>query len=184
MDTGTDFVKQRAPTLYGIIVFKLVKGTLFAGLALMLFCLSDNNLPQEWSDFLGQHWVRHTLNLLRVHPANKFFTHVAEYIAQLTEANLLVAAAGTLFYSLFSLVEGTGLMFRVPWAGWMAIGESGFFIPIEVYELTRPGKASWFLFAVLVTNIVIVWYLVQNRHRLFRHHFHHHAAEPVEKPAS
>ena len=39
------------------------------------------------------------------------------------------------FYSLFSLVEGIGLIFRVSWAGWMAIGESVFFIPIEVYDL-------------------------------------------------
>jgi uncharacterized membrane protein (DUF2068 family) len=183
MDNGQDFSK-RAPTLYGIIIFKLVKGALFLALAIVLWCLSDNNLPEEWSRFLGQDSVQETLHLLKVHPANKFFTHVAEWIAQLTEANMLVAAAGTLFYSLFSLVEGIGLMFRVPWAGWMAIGESGFFIPIEVYELTRPGKASWFLFAVLVTNIFIVWYLVQNRHRLFRHHLHHHAAEAVEKHAS
>ncbi len=54
----------------------------------------------------------------------------------------------------------------------MAIGESAFFVPIEIYELTRPGKASLFLFAILITNIVIVWYLFKNRHRLF-HGFHH-----------
>jgi uncharacterized membrane protein (DUF2068 family) len=52
----------------------------------------------------------------------------------------------------------------------MAIGESAFFIPIELYELTRPGKFSWIVLVVLVINIVIVWYLFENRHRLFRHH--------------
>ena len=44
-------------------------------------------------------------------------------------------AIGSLLYSLFSLVEGVGLMFRVSWAGWLAIGESAFFIPIEILEL-------------------------------------------------
>src|SRR5439155_22853729 len=93
-------------------------------------------------------------------------------IGELTEANVLWAAAGTLFYSLFSLVEGIGMIFRVSWAGWMAIGESAFFIPIEIYELTRPGKFSWFLVSVLVINIIIVCYLFRNRNRLFRHHAH------------
>ena len=62
------------------------------------------------------------------------------------------------------------MIFRVSWAGWMAIGESAFFIPIEIYELTRPGKFSWVVLGVLVINIIIVWYLLRNRHRLFRHH--------------
>jgi len=84
----------------------------------------------------------------------------------------LWAAAGTLFYSLFSLVEGVGLMFRISWAGWLAIGESAFFIPIEVYELSRRSKFSWWLVAVLVINVFIVWYLFKNRHRLFVHHHH------------
>jgi uncharacterized membrane protein (DUF2068 family) len=87
---------------------------------------------------------------------------------------------------LFSLVEGVGLIFRAPWAGWLAIGESAFFIPIEIYELARHPKVAevynthpaWWnhpkfgLLLVLVVNILIVWYLLQNRHRLFRHHHH------------
>ncbi len=59
---------------------------------------------------------------------------------------------------------------RVSWAGWLAIGESAFFIPIELYELVRPGKFSWYLLGVMVINAFIVWYLFQNHHRLFRHH--------------
>ena len=80
---------------------------------------------------------------------------------------MVFIARGTGLYSLFSLVEGTGLVFRVSWAGWMAIGESVFFIPIEIYELLHRFSVS--PLTVLVLNIVIVWYLVQNRRRLFRH---------------
>jgi uncharacterized membrane protein (DUF2068 family) len=165
------FVKQRAPTLYGIIAFKLIKGGLFLSLAFVMYALSDNDLPAE---------MRHVMEILRVHPANKFFAHLAERVGHLTEANVLWAAAGTLIYSLFSLVEGGGMMFRVSWAGWLAIGESAFFIPIELYELTRPTKFSWWLFTVLAANIVIVWYLFTNRNRLFRHHHRAHAVTPVE----
>jgi len=165
-------IKKRAPTLYGIIAFKLAKGALLLTLAIVAYSLSDNNLPEEYQGFLR--YIQPVLELVRVHPANKFFTHIAEQIGSLTEAKVLWAAAGTLFYSLFSLVEGVGLMFRISWAGWLAIGESAFFVPIEIYELSRRSKFSWWLLAVLVINVFIVCYLFKNRHRLFVHH--HHAA--------
>ena len=154
-------VRRHAPTYIGIIVFKLVKGLSFLGLALTAYTLSDNNLPEEYRHLLEN--LQPLLELLRVHPGNKFFTHLAEGIAGLTEAKVLVAAGGTFIYSLFSLVEGVGLMFHITWAGWLAIGESAFFIPIECYELSRAGHFSWWLLTVLVVNIVIVWYLFRNR---------------------
>ncbi len=81
-------------------------------------------------------------------------------------------AVGTFLYSLFALVEGIGLTFRVSWAGWLSIGESAFFIPIEIYELIHRGF-SWTVFGILVFNVFIVWYLFENRQRLFHHHHHH-----------
>src|SRR4051812_28753576 len=149
MGADTELLKKPAPTFFGIIVFKLVKGSAFLALAIVLYCLSDNNLPQEYKDFLAKPAMQEILHVLRVHPGNKFFTHLAEQVGQLTESNVLWAAAGTCFYSLFSLVEGGGMIFRVSWAGWMAICESAFFVPIELYELSRPGKFSWFVLAVL-----------------------------------
>jgi uncharacterized membrane protein (DUF2068 family) len=166
--TETGQVKKRAPTLYAIITIKLLKGLLFVTLAIVAYTLSDNNLPAEY-----QNALRH----LRLNPERKFWADLAVEVGHLTEAKVLWTAAGTLVYSLFSLVEGVGMMCRVSWAGWMAIGESAFFIPIEIYELVhrtagerpRPGHTVT-VFIILVINIVIVWYLFQNRHRLFRHH--------------
>lgn len=152
-------VKKRAPTLYAIIAVKLVKGLLFASLALVAYTLSDNDLPAEYRDLLHH---------LRLNPERRFWADLAVQVGKLTEQRVLWTAAGTLVYSLFSLVEGVGLLFRVPWAGWMAIGESAFFIPIEVFELVqRPSLTVW---VILPINIVIVWYLYANRQRLFRHH--------------
>ncbi len=95
-----------------------------------------------------------------------------------------VFASGTMLYGLFLLVGGTGLAFRAKWAIWLAIGESAFFIPIEIFELVRrrlprapdQPRPEFFhhpkigLLLVLALNILIVWYLLQNRKRLFRHH--------------
>ena len=162
--------QKHAPTLYGIITIKLLKGLLFVALAIVAYTLSDNDLPAEY---------RHLLHVLRANPERKFFADLALQIGTLTESNVLWAAAATLVYSMFSLVEGIGLLFRVPWACWMTIGESAFFIPIEVYELVHRASRQrfpWVVLGILVINIVIVWYLLENRHRLFRHH--HHRDDP------
>ena len=154
MPDAAPTIKKRAPTLYAIIVIKLVKGLLFVSLALAAYTLADNDLPAEF---------RHLLHWMRVNPERKFFADLAVQIGNITEANVLWVAAGTLVYSLFSLVEGVGLIFRASWAGWLAIGESVFFIPIEVYELVK--KPSLPVTVILAINIFIVWYLLQNRHR-------------------
>ena len=149
---------QRAPTLYAIIAVKLLKGALFLSMAIVAYTLSDNDLPYEY---------RCLLHHLRLNPEKKFFSELALKIGMITQAKVLWVAAGTAVYSLFSLVEGAGLIFRVSWAGWLAIGESAFFVPIEIFELIH--RPSWMVGIILVLNVVIVWYLFQNRDRLFRH---------------
>jgi len=167
MGTETDQIKKRAPTLYAIIAIKLLKGLVFVTVAIVAYTLSDNDLPADYQNLLHH---------LRLNPERKFWADLAVRVGQLTEAKLLWAAAGTLVYSLFSLVEGVGLIFRVSWCGWLAIGESAFFIPIEIYELVHrtpdPARHGHPLVVVgiLALNVIIVWYLFQNRHRLFRHH--------------
>jgi uncharacterized membrane protein (DUF2068 family) len=150
---------RRAPTLYAIIAFKLLKGLLFVVLAFTAYTLSDNDLPAEY---------QHALHWLRLNPEKKFWNELAVQVGNLTETKVLWVAVGTLVYSLFSLVEGVGLMFRVSWAGWLALGESAFFVPIEVFELVhKPSKP---VFVIMILNILIVWYLFANRDRLYRHH--------------
>jgi uncharacterized membrane protein (DUF2068 family) len=134
---------------------------LFLTVAIVAYTLSDNNLPAEYKNLLHH---------LRLNPERKFWANLAAQVANLNERKVVVAAAGTLIYSMFSLIEGIGLIFRVSWAGWMAIGESAFFIPIEIYELSQ--HFSWTVLIILGINILIVWYLLENRHRLFHHHHH------------
>ena len=150
---------KRAPTLYFIIVAKLVKGTLALALAFGILKLANKDLPDLFNHFIE--W-------LRLDPENRFLTDISDRLDLITAANVRWVALGTFLYSLFSLVEGGGLMFRAPWAGWLAIGESAFFIPIEVHELVRHPRL--YVAGILAFNVLIVWYLFQNRHRLFRHH--------------
>ena len=151
--------KRRAPTLYFIIACKLVKGTLAVALALFIFKLAGRDLSEAFDRLV--HWFH-------LDPESRFFSEIGDRLDNVTPANVRWVGVVTVVYSLFSLVEGVGLIYRASWAGWLAIGESAFFIPIEVRELIM--RPHWFVLGVLAFNILIVWYLFANRSWLFRHH--------------
>jgi uncharacterized membrane protein (DUF2068 family) len=159
---------KRAPTLYAIIAFKLVKGVLFLIFGIVLYLKASHDLSQAWADLLKTNFVEHLFQNLRIHPENRFLQHIAEQIADLTETRIKLTAAGVMAFSLFPITEGTGLIFRSSWAGWLTIGESAFFVPIEIYELAR--DFSPYMLLITVVNALIVWYLFTNREQLFRHH--------------
>jgi uncharacterized membrane protein (DUF2068 family) len=171
---------KRAPTLYLIIAFKLAKGLLAVFLALFLYCQPSTQLPTEYEQLMGRSSVKQVFHYLRIHPENKFFMHLTRQIANATDKEVrvavIVAVIGALLWSLFPLTEGIGLLFRVKWAGWLAIVESAFFVPVEIYELVK--EFSWFMVEVAIINIFIVWYLYANRERLFHHHHRHHPHPP------
>jgi uncharacterized membrane protein (DUF2068 family) len=164
--------KKRAPTLYFIIVVKLMKGTLALLLAFGVYKLAGQDIGGLFDRML---------RAIHLDPENRFFSYIGDSLDAVKPANVRQVATGTFLYSLFSLVEGVGLMFRVPWAGWLTIGESAFFIPIELFELVRHHELAkrgqlvhpgfpWTISIILGLNILIFWYLFQNRARLFRHH--------------
>jgi uncharacterized membrane protein (DUF2068 family) len=150
---------NRAPTLWVIVSIKLLKGVLVLLLALGVYSLTDNNLPADF---------RHLLNLLHLDPERKFFVDLARFVGRITPTNLAWVAAGSVVYSVFMFLQAAGLAFRFRWAVWLVIGESAFFVPVEVMELL-PHPSYW-LFFVLAINIFIVWYLFANRVRIVRHH--------------
>jgi uncharacterized membrane protein (DUF2068 family) len=166
--------KKHAPTLWFIVIIKWAKGVALVLLALSIFSLANKDLPDEFNRFLQ--WVH-------LDPERKFFQDIGDWLDTITPTNVRVVASGTFLYGLFLLVGGSGLAFRAKWAIWLAIGESVFFIPIEIFELVRRHVAvddadrprlfphpKIGIFLVLALNVLIVWYLLKNRQRLFRHH--------------
>ena len=167
--------QKRAPTLYFIVAIKLAKGALLLAIAIWFFVLARQDLPDLFDRFLR--WMD-------VDPEKRFFANIGDWLDTLTPGKVQAVATVALIYGLFLLIGGTGLAFRAKWAIWLAIGESAFFIPIEIYELVRrrlptsleQPRPEFFhhpkinMLIVLALNILIVWYLLQNRRRLFRHH--------------
>ena len=157
--------KARAPTLYFIVAIKLIKGVALLLLALGVFSLANRDLSDVFDQFLR--WVH-------LDPERSFFQGIGDWLDTITPANVREVASGTFLCGLFLIVLGLGLAFRAKWAIWLAIGESAFFIPIEIFELVRRPETSHYhpveLLIVLAINVIIVWYLFENRQRLFRHH--------------
>src|ERR1700733_10056978 len=159
----------RAPTLYIIVGIKLIKGVLLLLVALGVYSLAGKDLQDLFDRFLR--WVH-------LDPEGRFFSDLGARLATITPANVKKAALVPMLYGLFLLVGGTGLAVRAKWAIWLAIGESAFFIPIEIYEIVRkhvPNPEAMHpifphpkisLAIVLAVNVFIVWYLFRNRERL------------------
>jgi uncharacterized membrane protein (DUF2068 family) len=174
--TQTGDGKNRALTLYLIAIGKLAKGVGLLLIAAGIYSLAGKDLQDYFDRFLE--WVH-------VDPENRFFNNISVWLSGVQPHSVRDTALALFLYGLFLLVGGTGLAIRAKWAIWLTIGESAFFIPIEVFELTRPGAhplapgepphhlfthPKYGLLMVLVLNVVIVWYLLKNRERLFRHH--------------
>jgi uncharacterized membrane protein (DUF2068 family) len=175
--------KKPAPTLYIIAICKLAKGLVLILVAAGIYSLAGKDLQADFDRFLE--WVR-------LDPEHSFFRSISESLADITASNIKGAALATFLYGIFLLVGGTGLAIRAKWAIWLTIGESAFFIPIEIFELLphrRPIPIDTLddqplpvpahplfphrelgLAIVLALNIIIVWYLLKNRQRLFKHH--------------
>jgi len=169
--------KKRAPTLYFIAAIKLIKGIALLLLALGVFSLANKDLSDVFDQFLR--WVH-------LDPERSFFQGIGDWLDTISPASMRRGAIGISLCGLFLIVLGLGLAFRARWAIWLAIGESAFFIPVEVFELVRHHAApaadrprpelfshpQLGLFIVLLLNVAIVWYLYRNRERLFRQHHH------------
>ncbi|HEV8374698.1 MAG TPA: DUF2127 domain-containing protein [Candidatus Polarisedimenticolia bacterium] len=156
--SGKGGVSRGAAGLYGIIALKLGKSLLLFGITLGIYSLMDEDLGAEFERFLR--WVR-------LDPEHQFFADLGEKLQVMTPSNVQWIASGTLLYGVLLLVESLGMAFRASWAGWLAIGETAFFIPIEVFELVRHFSPA--VFVILIVNGAIVWYLIRNRDRLFHH---------------
>jgi uncharacterized membrane protein (DUF2068 family) len=158
--------KKTAPTLYIIAGFKIFKGVLLLIFAVTLFAMAKQDLPEIFDKIVS--WFH-------LDPENKFFSSVSDWLGEVTPAHMRRFAELPFGYGLFLSASGIGLALRAKWAIWLAIGESAFFIPIEIYELIRRRSPDaenhrTLLAIILACNIIIVWYLYRNRDRLFRHH--------------
>lgn len=82
----------------------------------------------------------------------------------MSQNSLIALAAGSFIYGAIEASEAVGLLLKRRWAEYLVVLATGFFIPLEAYEVVR--NLTVVKLATLVINIVVVVYLIRKK-RLF-----------------
>jgi len=142
-------VPNRSVTLFLIALFKLAKGILLLLVGFGALRLLHRDVAATVS-----HWV----DILRVDPDNRYIHRLLTHVLAVTPGQLKAMSAGTFFYAALLLTEGTGLLFRKPWAEYFTIITTAALIPLEIYELVH--RVTGAKIAILAINVAIVLYLI------------------------
>ena len=122
------------------------------GLGLFAFINKDiSDLAEQAADSLG------------IDPENAHLIALLEWLTGVSSKQIVAVGLGSILYSIVLLAMAWGLYLRQVWAEWLTIVATGLFIPVEIYEVLRSLRLSYFL--VLVLNVSIVWYLLRRRTR-------------------
>jgi uncharacterized membrane protein (DUF2068 family) len=134
--------------------FKFVSGLLLVALGVGLF-RGANGDPVEKA--------HHLVSALKLDPDNEYIHTAIEKISNISVKQLKAISVGTFLYALLYLIEGGGLLMKKHWAEYFTVFATGFFIPLEIYEVAqRPRPIR---IGVLVINVAIVAYLVYQLRR-------------------
>ncbi len=145
--------KSLSPGFVAIIVFKLIKGTVFLlfGIA-TLRLLRSGTLPS----------ARELAHFLAVSPENELIRKLAEAIRGITPRQATGIAVGSLVASAVFFAEATFLAARIWWSPYFTILLTASGIPFEIWEiLHRPWGFRRYL--LLVVNVAILWFLWERR---------------------
>ena len=130
-------------------ILKLVSGVMAMAVGIGVFRLLGNDPGPA---------VERTITHLGLDP-NRYVIHtVLSAITRIDRAHLRALEAGTFFYALLHMIEGTGLILRKDWAGYLVIVATSSLVPFEIYEIAH--KISLLRIAIFVLNVGIVIYLI------------------------
>ncbi len=132
-----------------IAIIKLISATLLASVGFGIFHLLRSDIAIT---------LEHFVHRLHLDPDRRMITEMMAKISGMSPKHLKEIDAGTFFYALLYFIEGLGLFFAKHWAEYLTILATGLFIPLELYEVIQ--KANMLRLAVLILNILIVFYLI------------------------
>jgi uncharacterized membrane protein (DUF2068 family) len=135
-----------------VAVFEALKGVLVLSAGLGLLSLVRHDLQAT-----AERLVRHS----HLNPARHYPRIFIEAAAHTNDSRLRSLAALAFLYSAVRFIEAYGLWQMRVWAEWFAIIAGSVYLPVEVYEIFR--RATWMRGIVLLTNLLIVAYLVNVR---------------------
>lgn len=129
--------------------FKLLGGLLCLSAGVGLFRLLKRDVGEG---------LENAVALMRLDPHSHYLHSAISWISGVPRGRLKAVGFGTFFYAALYLIEGTGLVLRRRWAGYLTVVATGSLIPLEAYEVVK--KINTIKVIVLVLNVAIVVYLV------------------------
>jgi len=137
--------------------FKFLKGLLLLIVSLGLLPLIHGEIATFFSLLL---------EALRLNTDSRFLHALVLRVDALQPHDVLMVSLMSLGYAAIFLTEGIGLWYEWSWAALLAVISTGFFIPLELYELAK--RFTVLGFGVLLLNLFIVAYLATQlkRHTL------------------
>src|SRR4051794_4570759 len=106
-------MEEQGPVGFRVIgAMKLASAVLLAGAGLGIFRLMNRDLGAT---------LEHYALRLHLDPENRLVHAAVAQITRLDRRHMEVIGAGTFFYALLYLVEGTGLLLRRRWAGYLTV---------------------------------------------------------------
>ena len=130
-------------------MFEAAKGALVLAAGFGLLSLLHRDLQA-----VAERLVRHS----HLNPAHHYPQIFIQAASRMNDARLVALAGLAFLYSTLRFVEAYGLWHMRPWAEWLAILAGSAYLPVELYEIGR--HATWMRAFVLLTNLLIVAYLV------------------------
>lgn len=136
-------------TIYAIAAFKLFKAITLLLVGMGALHMVHRDVAETLTTWAGY---------IHMDPEGRHAHVLFEKAFNASPKQLREVAAGTFFYSLLLLIEGTGLLFRQRWAEYFTILMTALFVPLELYEIAE--KFTPMRVLILFVNLAIVWYLV------------------------
>jgi uncharacterized membrane protein (DUF2068 family) len=127
---------------------KLASALLLGAACVGIFRLLNKDLGEALQRFVFR---------LHLDPENRLVHEAIYRAAGIDRRHLEALGAGTLFYALLHLIEGTGLLLRRRWAEYLTVVATGSLLPVELYEIAR--KPTAVRVGVLLVNLGILVYL-------------------------
>ncbi len=144
-----EHIQPRDTGLFLIGLFKLCKAVFFMGVSLGALHFVHHDLSGS---------VERIMRELHFDPESHLVDLVMDKVGQVTHHKLRLISMGTSLYSALCITEAYGLLKRKVWAEYVTLWLSISFVPWELYEVVR--RPSPWHFAILLTNILIVLYLL------------------------
>ena len=135
--------------LFLVGIFKLSKVVFFTSIGAGAFHLVHRNLGDL---------VMHLIDSLPIDPEGRVVSMVMDKADLIDAHDLRRIGAGAFIYATLCLIEGTGLLLRKTWAEYFTTILTAMGLPVEIFEILR--HFTWFKVAALVTNLVILFYLL------------------------